>query len=149
MPSTSLSLDDLRIFVYTQIADTGRAPTSSALATRFAIGENEAKQALAELGRRKMLVLDSAGEVWMAGPFSAVPTGFTVHGKTATWWANCAWDMLGIPACLGVGARIDARCAGSGDAVTIDVSAQHGPKEDGLVHILVPARQWYEDIGYT
>ncbi len=149
MPTATFSLDDLRMFAYSAIAATGRAPLSSAIATQFGIGEDEALKAFAELARRKMLVLDQAGEIWMAGPFSAVPTAFSVQGTSATWWANCAWDMLGIPASLGVGARIDARCAGSGEAITIDVSAQHGPVGDGLVHILVPARQWYEDIGYT
>ncbi len=149
MPTAVFSLDDVRIYVYTVIADTGRAPSSSAIATQFTIGEKEAREALAELGRRRMLVLDHAGEIWMAGPVSAVPTDFLVRGKSATWWANCAWDMLGVPASLGIDAQVEARVAGSDETIAIDVSAADGPRGEGIVHILVPARQWYEDIGYT
>jgi hypothetical protein len=67
-----------------------------------------------------------------------------------SWWANCAWDMLGIPASLGQSARVDATCADCNETFALDVDRDTGPvSSEGLVHILLPASQWYADIGFT
>jgi hypothetical protein len=36
----------------------------------------------------------------MANPFSAVPTPFLVRSGDRSWYGNCIWDALGIPAML-------------------------------------------------
>ncbi|MEO7238488.1 MAG: organomercurial lyase, partial [Gemmatimonadales bacterium] len=42
-----------------------------------------------------VLVLDPATRgLWMAMPFSAVPTSFRVTTPSGEWWANCASDAL-------------------------------------------------------
>lgn len=149
-PSDS-ALDASRIFIYSHIADTGAPPTSDEIATQLHITRNAAIALLRTLGARRQLVLNrESGEIWMAGPMSAVPTRFRVHGEQVSWWANCAWDMLGIPASLSISARVETGCACCSERVTIDVDEERGPLSDeGLVHILVPARRWYEDIGFT
>jgi hypothetical protein len=133
------------------VVDAGIPPTSDVIAERFGISRGDALGVLRSLGAERKVILDkTSGEVWMCGPFSAVPTRFRVHGPSATWWANCAWDMLGIPASLGVSARVETSCACCDEPATIEVDAERGPLGgEGLVHILVPARQWYDDIGFT
>lgn len=99
---------------------------------------------------RKIITARSTGEIWMCGPFSGVPTRFRVHGEYASWHANCAWDMLGIPASLGVGARIETSCACCDEPASIRVNADVGPvRGQGIVHIMLPAASWYTDIGFT
>jgi len=147
--SVEEALDATRIFIYAHVADVGIPPTSAEIAEHFQITPDEARQRVVSLGATKRIV-SSGGEIWMAGPFSALPTRFRVHGPSVSWWANCAWDMLGIPASLSVSARIHASCACCDESVGIDVDAEEGPREEvGIVHILLPARRWYEDIGFT
>ncbi|MDB4876629.1 MAG: hypothetical protein JWM41_3075 [Gemmatimonadetes bacterium] len=146
-----MELDQLRIFIYAQLADHGAAPTSDAIASHFGTTPDDAREALVALGKSRAVILHPASrEIWMAAPFSAVSTRFRVHGARASWWANCAWDMFGIPAFLSESVRIDAMCADCNEHVEIDVDARDGPRSsDGLVHILLPARRWYDDIGFT
>jgi hypothetical protein len=145
------ALDATRVFIYSHVADTGAPPTSEEIAAHFAITRDDARERLKALGATKRVILNKeTGEIWMCGPFSAVPTRFRVHGATASWWANCAWDMLGIPASLGISARVDTSCACCDEPVTIEVDAENGPASgEGLVHIFLPARRWYDDIGFT
>ena len=144
-------LSRIRIFVYTDIADIGVPPTVERIAAEFSVQVTVARDAIEELARTRQVILDPATrEVWMAGPFSAVPTRFRVHGTRVSWWANCAWDMLGIPAALRQNVRVDATCADCGEVAHLDVDAASGPESDsGLVHILLPANRWYHDIGFT
>ena len=148
---SAAALDATRIFIYSHVADTGAPPTSQEISAHFTITHDDARDRLATLGATNRVVLDKeTGEIWMCGPFSAVPTRFRVHGAATSWWANCAWDMLGIPASLGISARVDTSCACCDEAVSIDVDAELGPiSGEGLVHIFLPARRWYDDIGFT
>lgn len=144
-------LDDVRVFIYTHAAATGAIPSSATIATELGYSVEEARAALSELGAARRIVLHpESGEIWMAAPFSAVPTRFRVVGNGAEWWANCAWDMFGIPAMLRQSARVEAKCADCGETLVIEVDGATGPRpSEGLVHFLVPARRWYENIGFT
>ena len=142
----------IRIFIYTDLADRGAPPTASDIARKMSISSAEARTALDGLARNREVILDpSTHEIWMAGPFSAVPTRYRVHGAQASWWANCGWDMLGIPAALEQSVRIDATCADCDEPMSLDVDRDSGPTADdaAIVHILLPAREWYADIGFT
>ena len=131
----------IRIFIYTHIAESRRASHCRAHRRRMSLSVEEARAALEALAASRQVILDpTTREVWMAGPFSAVPTRFRVHGTNASWWANCAWDMLGIPASLNQSVRIDATCADCNATFRLDVDRDIGPVSDeGLVHILLPA----------
>ena len=41
-------------------------------------------------------------------PFSAIPTQVRARANDRWYWANCAWDMLGVPAALHSDAEIEA-----------------------------------------
>jgi hypothetical protein len=79
---------------------------------------------------------------------SEVRTPFRVATATASWYAPCAWDAFGIPAALKHDADIDARCAWSDEPIACGVkdSRAYG---GGVIHLLVPAAHFWDDIGYT
>lgn len=77
---------------------------------------------LAALRRRDLLVLDAAGEVVAAYPFSATPTPHrvTLRASGATRFALCAIDALGMGAMLGTDTLIASSCAACGAAIRIE-----------------------------
>jgi hypothetical protein len=62
----------------------------------------------------------------MAGPFAAQPTPYRVVAGTRAWWANCAWDMLGIAAMVGEPVDIDARCTDCDEPMPLHVAPNRG-----------------------
>jgi len=140
----------LRIGVYDEILNSGTVPTAAALAAKFGVSAAELRLTLAALGIGKTILLHpSTGEIWMAGPFSAAETPYRVTAGGRTWWANCAWDMLGIAMIAAERATVEARCTDCGAPMTIVADPAVPPNDDGVVHFLLPARRWYDDIGFT
>ena len=148
----SIPPDALRIFVYDMLIEAGRAPDAGAIAARFDVTAADARQALrdARIGKT-LLVHPETGDIWMAGPFSATPTSYRVVGRRTSWWANCAWDMLGIPVIVGETVEVQTTCTDCGAPLRITVDPRTGPAPDaaGIVHFLVRASRWYDDIGFT
>ena len=86
----------------------------------------------------------------MLNPFSAVETPYRVEADGRSWFANCAWDALGIPAALHGEGRIEAECPDCGERLELEVRG--GELVSGgelLVHFVVPARRWWDDIAFT
>lgn len=95
------------------------------------------------------LVLDADGAIAMLNPFAARPTGFRVEADGRSWFANCGWDAFGIGSALAVDSVIHTVCADCAEAIRIDVRGGL-PVETSLVfHVLVPAAQWWDNIGFT
>ena len=95
------------------------------------------------------IVLDpQTRDVWMAHPFSAVPTAYRVRSGNGSWFANCIWDGLGICALLGRDGTVETDCADCGEPLSLAVrdGEVHG---DGVAHFLVPAAHFWDDIGFT
>jgi hypothetical protein len=134
---------DIRAFVYQHLAETARPPLVSDVASRFALSPEEAVSAYEELHQRHALVLP------MPTPLSGVETPFKVHANGMTYFANCAWDSLGIPAALHADAEVEAVCAQSGDLIRLSVSGGQVHRSDALVHFLTPFRDWYNDLMFT
>ncbi|HEX5500451.1 MAG TPA: organomercurial lyase [Thermomicrobiales bacterium] len=137
----------LRAEVYRQFADRGRAPTADELAVALGADSDAIQDGLARLHDRHALLLDPADRsIRMANPFSAVPTSFRVQVGTSRYWANCAWDALGIPAALHADADIDATYGDDGApvAIAIDGGALRGG--GGVVHFPLPVARWYDDL---
>jgi hypothetical protein len=145
-----VSADDLRIFVYDHLVANGVPPALEEISRHFGVTPLNARQLLAELKIGKtILVHPESGEIWMAGPFAAAKTDYKVMAGNRTYYANCAWDMLGIPMILNKPVRIHTKCTDCGAAMTIEGNPEQPPTEQAVVHFLVPARRWYEDIGFT
>jgi hypothetical protein len=133
---------ELRNRVYRRFVQLGRAPTMAEL------GTNEA--ALRRLHDAHMIVLEpDRSEIRMANPFSAVPTPYRVEAAGRSWFANCAWDAFGIPAALGVDGHVSASCLDCGEPIEIDVVDRRPEPADGIFHVPVPARSWWDDIVFT
>ena len=118
----------LRRAIFEHFAATGSAPT-------HLHGD------VNSLADQHVVVLDDEGRIVMAHPFAAHHDGARVDAPNGTWWGNCAWDAFGIVAALGLDeATITAQ------GITLDADA---PPDDVTFHVLVPARHWWDDIGFT
>ena len=141
---------EIRAFVYQHLADTTRAPRVDEVASRFDLSHEEAGSAYEELHQRHALYLKpGTHEILMANPFSGVETPFTVRANNRTYFANCAWDSLGIPAALHLDAEIEASCAQNGEPIRLRVSRGQVQGSAALVHFLIPFRDWYNDLTST
>ena len=140
----------VRHFVYTHIADTTHPPSVEETATHFNIKAEEAGEIYKELNNRHSFFLEPETlTIRMANPFSGIPTDFKVHANGKTYFANCAWDMLGIPAALHCDAIIEAVCTESNDLVQLEVKGGKVTNSELLVHFPLSFSRWYDDLVYT
>jgi len=136
--------------IYRSFAEELRAPGSDEIASALALEAWEVLEALARLeAAHEIALLPDRSGVWMANPFSAVPTDFPVRTPRGTVWANCAWDALGVPAILGIDGWTEAHCANSGEALAFGVESGRRVGDDGIIHLVVPPRNAWDDIGFT
>jgi hypothetical protein len=138
----------VRAAVIGTLRDSASAPSLVAIAGALDAPESAVSVALHALADAHRLVLvPGTDSVWMAHPFSGVPTDFVVTINGRRWFANCVWDGLAILALLGDGA-LATHSPATGDPIVFEVSAGK-VRGDALVHFLVPARRFWEDIGFT
>lgn len=143
---------DLRIrrATYGLFVDLGRAPRAEEVAAAESCSHDDVTTSWRRLHDQHALVLNPAtDEVRMANPFSAVPTAYRVNAAGRWWYANCAWDALGICAALQADGRIESSCADCGDPLAVTVTDQRVDDESLLFHCLVPAVRWWDDIVFT
>ena len=139
----------VRRATYRLFVELGRPPTASEVAADVGRGEIEVRGSWARLHDGHALVLDADGEIRMANPFSAKPTDFVVNAAGRTWFANCGWDAFGIGAALHLDSAFDTHCADCGEPLHIRVRDGRPEPADLVWHVLVPAREWWNDIGFT
>lgn len=140
----------LRSLTYRRFVELGRAPTVAELAATLGAPVEEVRAGWRRLHDAHAVVLDpELAELRMANPFSAVPTPFRVEAGGRSWYANCAWDAFGIGAALHVDSAIESSCPDCGEALPVTV--RNGRPDAGahVFHVLVPAAEWWADIGYT
>ena len=108
------------------------------------------KAAYSRLAARRLLVLEPDGlTIRMAPPFSGVPTQHRVRADGVSYFANCAWDALGIPAALQRPAEVISRCEQTHEPLVLQVDEEGPEPSDFLFHCSVPAAQWWKDIVFT
>ena len=91
-PSLPIDPDVLRVFAYDRIVDDGHVPTVAEIGAHFGVTTADARDAVRGIGIGKTLLAHpESGEIWMAGPFAAVPSPYRVTSRGRAWWANCAW----------------------------------------------------------
>lgn len=109
--------------VLRSFAATGTPPSAELLAKAAAPFGVTAPEVVAELARQDFLVLDEAGQICGAYPFSAVATPHRVRiGGRVEVHAMCAIDALGIPPMLAADAVITSADPMSGAPVIIAVT---------------------------
>ena len=103
-----------------------------------------------QLHEAHALVLEKdMSSIRMANPFSAVPTAYRVHARERWWYANCAWDAIGICAAFGVDGRVESACPDCGESYAVEVRDRRIDRPELLFHVLVPAARWWDDIVFT
>lgn len=138
----------VRAVVIQTLRDTGFAPSAAQIAATLSASEPDISSALHSLAERhRLALLPGTDKVWMAHPFSGVETDFAVSIGKRRWFANCVWDGLSILALLGDG-NLDTHSPATGEPIQLTVSARKVLGE-ALVHFLVPARRFWDDIGFT
>jgi hypothetical protein len=151
-PGDTATLDrTVRLAVYRKIVEEGLPPTAPEMAGGLGIPIPEVEASLRRLGDGHVLVLaPGTPYIWMANPFSAIPTPFEVLVGDRRYFGNCIWDALGIPACLDADALIRTYCPDCSEPLSLEVrnGALEAPLE-GLIHFAVPAARWWDDIGST
>jgi hypothetical protein len=139
----------VRAHVYEHVRTGIGVPRRAGVAWALDLRETAVAESYERLAAGRVLVLDPRGEILMAPPFSAVPTGFAVESHGRSWWGNCIWDALGILAMLGLDGRVLASCGDCGAEMTLVVAGRKLQPTEGLAHFAVPAHRWWEDIVFT
>jgi alkylmercury lyase-like protein len=140
----------VRHFVYNHFADTTHPPSVEETATHFHISTEEASEYYKELNNRHAFFLDPGTlNIRMASPFSGVPTDFKVHANGRSYYASCAWEMLGIPAALKCDALIETKFTESNESVQLEVKNGQVTNSELLVHFPLAFSRWYDDLAFT
>jgi hypothetical protein len=140
----------IRHFVYQYFVAETRPPSHAETAKAFDLTEEAVREAYQRLHDHHFFFLDpGTSNIRLANPFSAIPTDFKVAVNGKSYWANCAWDMLGIPAMLNQDAVIEAQFSEIDEIAVIVVESGSMFPIRGVVHFLLPFRQWYDDLIHT
>ena len=136
----------VRNAVYATILERTVPPTADETAATLGVSPDDVRSAYERLNSRHALFLTPGShDVRMAHPFSGVPTAFRVEVGDRTYWANCAWDTLGIPAAMHADARIEAPI-GDSESIWFAIEAGQPKGWHGVVHFPLPFRRWYDDL---
>ena len=146
----SLELDRrLRLFVYRHLLRHEKSPTVAEIARGLRTTVAKVRASLTRLSESHAFMTQENGELWRAAPLSCIPTAFPVTVGKKSWFGNCIWDALGIPAMLNKDARIGAACACCNFDMPVEIRRGKLRAGEGIIHIAVPARHWYRDVVFT
>jgi hypothetical protein len=149
-----LSVEDLdrgvRLFVYGFFVEQAHPPSLGETAAALDLPEEEVEATFRRLEAARVLVFaPGTPNIWMAEPLSAFPTPFWVETPRGGYWGTCIWDAFGVVAMLGGDGTVWTHCPDCGEPMKLPV--RDGVLEDtaGVAHFAVPARHWWDNIGYT
>jgi hypothetical protein len=132
-----------------RFVDDGRPPSPDELAGSLGVPQIQIEGSLRRLADAHVLVLaPGTPYVWMANPFSAIPTPFRVRSGERRWWGSCIWDALGILAAVGVNGRVSTSCPDCAEPLEVAVEGDT-VRGEGIAHYAIPAARWWDDIGST
>lgn len=149
----SLDLDTrVRLHIFETFADRGSPPSTAETAEVMEISEADAGDAYRRLSDGHVIVLEPGSlDVWLAFPFSARPTPFEVRATDGQQWHGvCAWDAPGVLAMVESDGTVSSRCPDCEEPLELAVESGElkGPK-GAVAHFLVPAKSFWDDIGFT
>ena len=82
----------------------------------------------------------------IAAPFSAIRTGYEVWVGERRYWANCAWDILGIPAALQCDAQMVATLPDNREQARLEIKRGQVQHQGEVVRFPNPVKRWYDDL---
>lgn len=140
----------VRLHIYERFAEEGRPPTAEETADALDVSSQQAADAYRRLHEGHVIVLEPGTvDVWMANPFSARPTSFRVVAGERWWWGTCTWDALGILATLDIDGVVATECPDCGAPLELRIRGGELQPVEAVAHFAVPARKWWDDIGFT
>jgi Alkylmercury lyase len=140
----------VKLALFREFAESGRAPSGDRVAAQTGLPTDAVLEAFRSLRDQRLIWLEPDGvTIRMAPPFSGVPTQHRVESGGVEYYANCAWDTLGVLAALHRPGRVRSRCEQSGEPLNLEVG-ENGPEPSTwLYHCLVPAAHWWDDLVFT
>ncbi len=136
--------------IYTGVAESATMPTIEQVAASVRASVAEVQAAYSRLYQSRVLVLQPDGaSIRMAPPFSGIPTQHRVRVSGKEYFANCAWDALGIPAALHRTGQVVSRCEQTREPLLIRVDERGPEPVPCVIHFAVPAALWWRDIVFT
>jgi hypothetical protein len=140
----------VRHLVYDHTMKQGAPPTIVQTVAALTSEEAVVRDSFHRLADAYMLVLQrDNGEILMANPFSAVPTPFLVTAGEQSYYGNCIWDAMGIPAMLKLDGRIETSCGCCRTAMHLEIKQSALLEAEGIVHFAVPAAHWWDDVVFN
>ena len=140
----------VKLAIYRHFAETGRGPSPIEVVGHVGSDVESVLDTYRRLRTQRLLVLEPDGSsIRMASPFSGVPTQHVVEAGGIQYFANCAWDALGVLAALHKPGTIHSRCEQSGEPLHLNVELQGPEPSDWLFHCLVPAAKWWDNIVFA
>jgi hypothetical protein len=140
----------VKLAIYHHFAATGRRPSLAEVADRVGADAQSVLAAYPRLRAQRVLALEPDGSsIRMAPPFSGVPTQHEIIVEGKQYFANCAWDSLGVIAALQRSGEVHSRCEQSGEPLRLVVGPDGPEPSSWLFHCLVPAAKWWDDIVFT
>ena len=141
----------VKLNIYSTIAETAQAPTAGQVASALNIPLVEVLAAFERLHKKRLLVPEPGdpNRIRMAPPFSGIETSFLVRARGKAYYANCAWDALGVSAALHDDALIEASDGHNGEPIILKIRDGKPVPEPCVIHFAVPAARWWADIVYT
>jgi hypothetical protein len=141
---------EVKLAVYRHFAATATRPSPEDVASATGLPVSEIPAVYARLRAARVLLLEDDGaSIRMAPPFSGVPTQHVAEVDGLRYYANCAWDVLGIPAALHRPGTVHSRCEQSLEPLRLHVGMDGPEASDWLFHCLVPAARWWDDLVFT
>jgi hypothetical protein len=141
----------VKLSIYDMVARTTRLPTAADVAGELGAAVEEVEASFGRLHQKRLVVPEPGdpGRLRMAPPFSGIETPFRVTVQGKLYFANCAWDALGIPAALHQAATVHTSDGLSGEDIILEVKESGPLPEPCVVHFAVPAARWWADIVFT
>jgi len=135
----------------------GATPSVGAVASTLGADSAAVEAAFDRLAAGRAIVLTpGTRDIRMAAPFAGAPTDFRVKVGDRSYYANCIWDAVGIPAMLtGAGrsadARIETQCPDCSAplGLAVDAGGLTTDVPGAVAHFAVPAARWWADIVFT
>jgi hypothetical protein len=141
---------EVRLHVYEAFLEQGRPPSVEETAAALGSSGDAVTASFRRLEATHVLVLAPGTlNIWMANPLSAFPTPFWVETPRGGYFGNCIWDAFGVVAMLGGTGTVSTSCADCGSQLRLSVDDGVLQEHEGVAHFAVPAKHWWDNIGYT
>jgi len=135
----------------------GAIPSVGVVASALGADIGAVEAAFDRLAAGRAIVLaPGTRDIRMAAPFAGLPTDFRVQVGGRSYYANCIWDALGIPAMLAgarrsADARIETQCPDCSAplGLAVDAGRLTTAVSGAVAHFAVPAARWWADIVFT